>query len=199
MSSNPDTDFELSLLEIAGKAVFDTLGKLVPGIPSLECTEPDYPSTAVILEVPGRCQVSTYTCGITSTWSIIQALDYRVSLRTWFQRCHKAGCHPDVGMDIDQIRKALKSLRLKVATKRYKGRRQLTKLIEGGQPVLFGQGDDMFEGGDHWMYVYGCSSRYVYVGNVVYPLWPIGSKEAWTWRRFEEDELKPRELYIINN
>lgn len=189
---------ELTVLEKAGKAILDGLGGLLPGIPTLDCTDPVYPSTAYLLDLPGLCQVSTYTCGITSTWSIITALGYSVSLKEWFRRCHKAGCHPDQGMDIDQIAKALKSLRLKVVTKRYKGRAQVVKLVDSGQPILFGQGEDMFEDGDHWMFIYGHSPRYVYVGNVVDPLYPIRSKEAWTWRRFEEEELNPRELYIIN-
>lgn len=189
---------DLTLLEKTGKAALDHLGRVVPGIPSLDCTEPDYPSTAVLLEVPGCCQVSTYTCGITSTWSIIRALGYRVTLREWFQRCHKSGCHPDKGMDIEQIGKALKSLRLKVVTKRYRGRTQVRRFVDSGQPILFGQGAEMFEDGDHWMYLYGHSPRHAYVGNVVVPLCPVRSKEAWSWRRFEDEELNPRELYIIN-
>lgn len=192
-----NSDLELSLGEKAGKAILDGIGKIIPGIPSMECTEPDYPSTAVLLDVPGRCQVSTYTCGITSTWSIITALGYEVSLKDWFRRCHKAGCHPDEGMDIYQIQRALKSLRLKVATKRYSGANQVKKLIDAGQPILFGQGGEMFEDGDHWMFIYGYSPRYVYVGNVVNPLYPVASKDGWTWRTFE-GELTPRELYVIN-
>jgi hypothetical protein len=121
-----------------------------------------------------------------------------VPLKEWFQRCHKAGCNPDEGMDIDQIGKALKSLRLKVVTKRYRGRNQVVKHIDSGQPIIFGQGGEMFEDGDHWMYLYGYSPRNVYVGNVVNPAYPIQSKEAWTWRRFENKELNPRELYLIN-
>lgn len=189
---------DLTLLERTGKQVLDRLGRVIPGIPSLGCTEPDYPSTAVLLHVPGCCQISTYTCGITSTWSIITALGYRVPLKEWFQRCHKAGCHPNEGMDIDQIGNALKSLRLKVVTKRYRGRAQVIRLVDSGQPILFGQGAEMFEDGDHWMYLYGHSPRHVYVGNVVNPLYPIRSKETWTWRRFENKELNPRELYLIN-
>lgn len=196
---NSDSPLEkLTLLERTGKAVLDQFGKVIPGIPSLDCTEPDHPSTAVLLDVPGLCQVSTYTCGITSTWSIITALGYRVPLKEWFQRCHKAGCNPDEGMDIDQIGKALKSLRLKVVTKRYQGRNQVVKHIDTGQPLLFGQGAEIFDHGDHWMYVYGYSPRKVYVGNVVNPACPIQSKDAWTWRRFENEELNPKELYLIN-
>jgi hypothetical protein len=194
---NDAPDLELTICEKVGKAIFDWVGDYVPGIPSLECTEPDYPSTAVLLDVPGRCQVSTYTCGITSTWSIVRALGYNVPLKEWFHKCHKAGCHPDEGMDIDQIRKALKSLKLRVTTKRFSGEKQLKKYIDAGQPILFGQGGEMFKDGDHGMYVYGYSPRYVYVGNVVNPLYPIGSKEAWTWRTFQS-ELNPREIYIIN-
>jgi hypothetical protein len=189
---------DLSPLEKTFKGLFDLAGEFMPGIPSFDCTEPDYPSTAVLLHVPGCCQVSTYTCGITSTWSIITALGYRVPLKEWFQCCHKAGCHPDEGMDIDQIGKALKSLRLKVVTRRYRGRAQVIRLVDSGQPILFGQGGEMFEDGDHWMYLYGHSPRHVYVGNVVNPHYPIQSKEAWTWRRFENDELNPREIYLIN-
>jgi hypothetical protein len=189
---------ELSLLERTFKTILDGTGKVIPGIPSLGCTEPDYPSTAVLLDVPGFCQVSTYTCGITSSWSIITALGYRVTLKDWFKRCHKAGCNPDEGMSIDQIGKALKSLRLKVVTKRYRGRNQVAKLVDAGQPLLFGQGAEMFDHGDHWMYLYGYSARNVYVGNVVNPAYPIRSKEAWTWRRFENKELNPKELYLIN-
>lgn len=189
---------ELSLVERTLKTILDGTGKVIPGIPSLGCTEPDHPSTAVLLDVPGLCQVSSYTCGITSSWSIITALGYRVPLKEWFQRCHKAGCNPDEGMSIDQIGKALKSLRLKVVTKRYRGRNQVAKLVDGGQPLLFGQGAEMFEHGDHWMYLYGYSPRHVYVGNVVNPACPIQSKEAWTWRRFENNELNPKELYLIN-
>jgi hypothetical protein len=196
---NSDSPLEkLTLLERTGKAVLDQFGRVIPGIPSLDCTEPHYPSTAVVLDVPGFCQVSSYTCGITSSWSIITALGYRVPLKEWFQRCHKAGCNPDEGMDIDQIGKALKSLRLKVVTKRYRGRNHVAKLVDAGQPILFGQGGDMFEDGDHWMYLYGYSPRNVYVGNVVNPAYPIQSKEAWTWRRFENEELNPKELYLIN-
>ena len=180
------------------KTIIDGTGKVVPGIPSLGCTEPDYQSTAVLLDVPGLCQVSTYTCGITSSWSIITALGYRLPLKEWFQRCHKAGCNPDEGMSIDQIGKALKTLRLKVVTKRYRGRNQVAKLVDGGQPLLFGQGAEMFDHGDHWMYLYGYSPRHVYVGNVVNPACPIQSKEAWTWRRFDNKELNPKELYLIN-
>jgi len=189
---------ELTLLERAGKAVLDQLGRVIPGIPSLGCTEPAYPSTAVLLDVPGFCQVSTYTCGITSSWSIITSLGYHVPLKEWFQRCHKAGCNPDEGMSIDQIGKALKSLRLKVVTRRYRGRKQVAKLVDAGQPILFGQGAEMHDHGDHWMYLYGHSPRHVFVGNVVNPSYPIRSKEAWTWRRFENKELNPKELYLIN-
>ncbi len=189
---------DLSPAEKAAKAILDGLGRILPAIPSLDCTEPAYPSSAVLLDVPGRCQVSTYTCGITSTWSIITALGYRVPLKEWFRRCHRAGCHPDEGMDIDQIGKALKSLRLKVVTKRYRGRSQVAGLIDSGQPILFGQGGDMFEEGDHWMYLYGYSPRYAYVGNVVNPCYAIRSKEAWGWQRFEEEEINPKELYLIN-
>jgi hypothetical protein len=192
------SDIELNTLEKLGKWGLDTLGRIVHAIPSLECTEPDYPASAVLLDVPGVCQVSTYTCGITSTWSIITALGARVSLKEWYKRCHKAGCHPDSGMDIDQIRKALKSLRMTVAAKRYRGRTQVENLVNSGQPILFGQGGEMFEDGDHWMYIYGYSPRYVYVGNVVNEIYPICSTEAWTWRRFENEELVPKELYIIN-
>lgn len=131
---------ELSLVERTLKTILDGTGKVIPGIPSLVCTEPGHPSTAVLLDVPGLCQVSSYTCGITSSWSIITALGYRVPLKEWFQRCHKAGCHPDEGMSIDQISKALKLLRLKVVTKRYRGRNQVSKLVDEGQPILFGQG-----------------------------------------------------------
>jgi len=197
MNIKPPT-LDLSTLERGGKAVLDSLGRIVPAIPSLVCTEPDHSSKAVLLDVPGLCQVSSYTCGITSTWSIITALGYRVPRKEWFQRCHKAGCHPDEGMDIDQIGKALKSLRLKVVTKRYQGRNQVSKIVDAGQPILFGQGAEMFDHGDHWMYLYGHSPRHVYVGNVVNPAYPIQSKEAWTWRRFENKELNPKELYIIN-
>jgi hypothetical protein len=42
------------------------------------------------------------------------------------------------------------------------------------------------------------SPRYAYVGNVVNPCYAISSKEAWGWRRFEEEELNPKELYLIN-
>jgi len=189
---------ELSLLERTLKAILDGTGKVIPGIPSLGCTEPDYPSTAVLLDVPGLCQVYSYTCGRPSSWSIITALGYSVPLKEWFQRCHKAGCNPDEGMSIDQIGKALKSLRLKVVTKRYRGRNQVAKLVDAGQPLLFGQGAEMFDHGDHWMYLYGYSPRNVYVGNVVNPAYPIQSKEAWTWRRFENEELNPKELYLIN-
>lgn len=190
--------FNLSPVERAGKALLDGLGRILPAIQSIDCTEPDYPSTAVLLVVPGCCQVSTYTCGITSTWSIITALGYRVSLKEWFQLCHLAGCHPDEGMDIRQIAKALKALQLKVVTRRYRGRSQVKNLIDSGQPILFGQGREMFEGGDHWMYLYGYSPRHVYVGNVVNPYFPISSKSEWCWRRFEKEELNPEELYLIN-
>ena len=189
---------ELNVVERTLKTIIDGTGKVIPAIPSLGCTEPNYPSTAVLLDVPGLCQVSTYTCGITSSWSIITALGYHVPLKEWFQRCHKAGCNPDEGMSIEQIGKALKTLRLKVVTKRYRGRSQVAKLVDGGEPFMFGQGAEIFEHGDHWMYVYGYSPRHVYVGNVVNPVYPIRSKEAWTWRRFENNELNPKELYLIN-
>ena len=191
------SDFNLKTIEKAGKCVLDWVGDIVPGIPSLECTEPDYPSTAVLLDVPGCCQVSTYTCGITSTWSIVRALGYKVSIKEWFKRCHKAGSHPDEGMDINQIGKALKTLKLKAYTKRFSGAGQLKKCIDVGQPVLFGQGGEVFEDGDHWMHVYGYSPRYAFVGNVVNPLYPVASKEAWTWKTFR-NELNPREIYTIN-
>jgi hypothetical protein len=196
--NNDSSSLELSPMEKTCKTILDGIGGFLHAIPNLDCTEPDYPSTAVWLDIPGYCQVSTYTCGITSTWSIITALGYRVPLTEWFQRCHKAGCNPDEGMDMDQIGKALKSLRLKVVTKRYQGRNQVSKLVGAGQPILFGQGGEMFDDGDHWMYLYGYSPRNVYVGNVVNPLCPIQSKEAWSWRRFEDRELNPKELYLIN-
>ncbi len=196
IADSPELD--LSLPQKIGRFLLDSAGEFVHAVPHLDCTDPNYPSTAVLLDVPGRCQVSCYTCGITSTWSIINALGYHVKLADWFKRCHEAGCHPDEGMDINQIAKALKSLRLKVVTKRYRSRTQVVKLINAGQPILFGQGGDMFEDGDHWMYIYGHSPRHVYVGNVVNPVWPIQSKEAWSWRRFEKEELNPKELYIIN-
>jgi hypothetical protein len=189
---------ELNLVERTFKTILDSTGKLIPVIPSLDCTEPHYPSTAVVFDVPGLCQVSSYTCGITSSWSIITALGYRVQLKEWFQRCHKAGCNPDEGMSIEQIGKALKSLRLKVVTKRYRGRNQVVKHIDSGQPLLFGQGAEICDHGDHWMYLYGYSPLHVYVGNVVNPMYPIQSKEAWTWQRFENEELNPKELYLIN-
>jgi len=191
------TELKLTTIELAGKAILDIAGRILPAIPSMACVEPCYPSTAVILDVPGRCQVSTYTCGITSTWSIISALGCGIPLKEWFHRCHKAGCHPDVGMDIDQIRKALKHLKLRVLAKKYKGRDQIRKYIDSSQPLLFGQGAEMFDDSDHWMYVYGYSGRHVYVGNVVNPMFPVSSKEAWSWARFES-ELSPPELYVIN-
>ena len=85
-------------------------------------------------------------------------------------------------------------MRLKLEQKRYRGRRQVEKLIDSGQPILIGtSGDDA----GHWMYVYGYSSRYVYVGNVINVRFPVRSKEKWTWGVFEQ-KLSPRELYIIN-
>jgi hypothetical protein len=48
------------------------------------------------------------------------------------------------------------------------------------------------------MYLYGYSPRYAYVGNVVNPCYAIRSKEAWGWQRFEEEEINPKELYLIN-
>lgn len=185
------------LLSIGGKALEklqNFFGDTFKAFPTPDFTEPDYPSNAVVLEVISLCQLSTYTCGITSTWSIINAIGCKVSLSKWFDKCIKAGCHPDKGMDIDQIRRALKSQRLKVETKRYSSSSQVRKLIDAGQPILFGQGCEMFEDGDHWMFVYGYSPRHVYVGNVVNP-W--ASKESWTWKKFER-ELVPRELYLIN-
>jgi hypothetical protein len=195
MSSN--TGLDLTALEMTAKAILDAAGRILPAIPSMACTEPRYPSTAVIIKVPGRCQVSTYTCAVTSTWSIITALGFDIPLKEWFRRCHKAGCHPDDGMDIGQIRKALKHLKLRVSAKKYEGRIQIRKYIDASQPLLFGQGREMFDDGDHWMYVYGYSGRHVYVGNVVNPAFPISSKEAWSWAKFES-ELNPRELYVIN-
>ena len=101
-------------------------------------------------------------------------------------------------MDIDQIGKALKSLRLKVTTKRYQGRNQVSKPVDADQPILFGQVGDFFDDGGFWMYLYGYSTRQVYVGNMVNPAYPIQSKEAWAWRRFEDEELFPKEIYLIN-
>ena len=190
------TNLELSVTEKVGKAFLDGLGTIIHGIRSLECTEPDYPSTAVLLDVPGLCQVSTYTCGITSTWSIIASFGLSISINEWFHKCHKAGCHPDEGMDIVQIKMALRYLNLKVYTKRYAGADQIKKYIDSGQPILFGQGSEMFDDGDHWMYIYGYSARYIFVGNVVNPLYPIRSKARWTWMDFER-ELNPRKIYII--
>ncbi|MEP4076984.1 hypothetical protein [Haloferula sp.] len=89
---NDKSDLDLNLLEQAGKFLLDSLGEAVPGIPSLEYTEPDYPSTAVLLDVPGLCQFSTYTCDITSIWSILTSLGYGMPLKKWFTKCHKAGC-----------------------------------------------------------------------------------------------------------
>lgn len=189
---------ELNLLERVGKGVIDQLGRILPAVRSWPLTDPAYPNSAVLLDIPGVCQVSSYTCGVTSTWSIITALGCRLSLKEWYRRCHKAGCHPDEGMDIDQIRKALKPLRMKVLTRRYRGRAQVARLIDAGQPILFGQGGDLFDGGDHWMYIYGCSPRSVFVGNAVNLPCIIRTKEAWTWRRFEKEELNPKELYLIN-
>lgn len=190
-----NTDIEIPFLsKEARNSILNGIGNIIHAIPSLECTEPGYPSTAVILEIPGLCQVSTYTCGFTATWSIASSLGYLVPIKDWFQKCHKAGCSRDRGMDIDQMQKALKSLRLKLEQKRYRGRMQVEKLIDSGQPILIGtSGDDA----GHWMYVYGYSPRHVYIGNVINPLFPFKSKEAWTWRRFEQ-KLAPRELYIIN-
>lgn len=183
-----------AIYEKRAAKILDKVGKQFPAVPSLRFTEPKYPSTAVILEIPGVCQVATYTCGITSTWSIIRALGVEISLREWSRICHRAGCRPDVGMSIDHISRALKKVGLTVKTHPYKGKRQVISWINDGQPILFGQGRD--EDG-HWMYVYGYSPRYVFVGNEANLLYPIRSKLKWGWKKFET-ELNPRELYIIN-
>ncbi len=121
-------------------------------------------------------------------------LGYKSGLREWNKRCHNAGCGACDGMDIDQIAKALKTLRLKVRSHRYRGQDQVRRFIDRGPPLLFGQGEDMFEDGDHWMFIYGCSKRQVYVGNVISPL---QSTELWGWKRFRR-ELNTQELYSIN-
>ena len=178
----------------AVKPILDAAGKLVPAIPDVASFEPDYPRSAAILDVPGRCQVQTYTCGVVGSWSILRSLGYGISLSEWSKRCHRRGCNSDEGMDIDQIGRALRSLRLRVSTHRYRGQQQIRRFIDAGQPLLFGQGNEAFSDGDHWLYLYGYSARYVYVGNVVKPL---ASKERWGWRTFES-ELNPREVYAIN-
>ena len=58
------TELKLTTIELAGKAILDIAGRILPAIPSMACVEPCYPSTAVILDVPGRCQVSTYTLSL---------------------------------------------------------------------------------------------------------------------------------------
>jgi hypothetical protein len=177
-----------------GRSVLNEAGKRIVGIPTMRCAEPKYPPKSVVLEVPGVCQVSTYTCGITASWSIIAALGSRVTLKKWYKRCHNVGCHPDEGMDIDQIESALSSLQLRVYTKRFRGRKQIKNYIDKGQPILFGAGRETFRDGDHWMYAYGYSGRYIFVGNVINPL---ASKQRWSWGLFES-ELTPKRFYIIN-
>jgi hypothetical protein len=193
-------DLELTRTERIGKTILDTAAKLVTAIPHVSCFDPDYPSTASILEVPGRHQVATYTCGVIATWTILRGLGCGIAIREWSRRCHKAGCHPDEGMDIEQIAKALRSLRFRVYTHRYRSRNQVRRFIDAGQPLLFGTGNDMFGDGegDHWNYLYGCSGRYVYIGNDINELTPFISKDKWGWKYFE-DQLNPRELYAINS
>lgn len=186
--------WDLKFYERLGDRVLNAIGNRFHAIPSLGCTEPDYPSTAVVLDVPGVCQVSTYTCGITASWSIIRALGVDISLKVWFGLCHKAGCNPQYGMDIDQLARALKKIRLTVKTRRYRGKKQIMSYIVDGQPLLFGQGTA--ENG-HWMYVYGYSPRYVFVGNYADLRFPFRTKVAWGWKKFGR-EINPRELYIIN-
>ena len=181
-----------AIAKAAIKPILDAAGKLIPAIPDVSAFEPRHPQSAVILEIPGRCQVQTYTCGAVASWSVLRSFGYSISLSEWNRRCHRRGCNSDEGMDIDQIAHALRSLRLRVSNHRYRGQPQIRRFIDAGQPLLFGQGGT---DADHWLYLYGYSARYVFVGNVTKPL---ASKERWSWGTFER-ELTPREVYAINS
>lgn len=175
-------------------ALDEWIAPLFAGIDDLGCFEPDLKKSTVALDIPGVTQVHTYSCGATSSWSVLSALGWEIDLREWIDICHDAGMSPDTGMDEKQLNKALRKVGARLRTIKYRRAEQLVKLIDAGQPALFGWDDSASIGeGDHWLYVYGYEKRNVLIGNIVRP----GiSKGRVSWAEWSK-RLVPRELYVI--
>jgi hypothetical protein len=192
--TTPTTTDKLTWYERFMKSLLDDwVAPICCAVEDCTCIEPSLKKATVALEVPGVTQVHTYSCGATASWSVLRALGWRISLRKWIATCHAAGMHPDEGMDERQLNKALMKVGAKLRTIRYRGREQLTRLIDTGQPALFGWDDNGEGEGDHWMYVYGYERKHVLVGNIVRPLVSKGRVKWEEWRA----RLVPRELYTI--
>ena len=172
----------------------DVVAPLIPSIPDMECIAPSWGRGAHILDVPGITQCNTYSCGATASWSVISAMGWQIKFRDWLDLCHTCGMRPDQGMDQLQLGRAIKKVGGRLHSARYARFSQVETLIKNGAPVLFGQGADMFEDGDHWMYVYGFDRNRVYVGNFVSAL---RSKTTWSKTKFYE-ELTPKEIYWVS-
>ena len=171
----------------------DWIAPICHAVDDWGCLEPRMKNSTTALEVPGVTQVHSYSCGATASWSVLQALGWDIDIRKWIEYCHAAGMHPDEGMDENQLDKALGKVGARLRTIRYRRMDQVRRLIDDGQPILFGWDDNGEGEGDHWMYVYGYERRNVLVGNVVLPL---KSKDRVRWAEWSA-RLVPRELYVI--
>jgi len=120
-------------------------------------------------------------------------MGWDINITDWLKICHESGLCPDEGMDADQLAIALKRVGAKIDTRKFRSKKQITKLIDAGQPVLFGWDDEMFADGDHWMYVYGYEKNYLFVGNEVRP---GRSQRLVSWGEWRE-RLAPKEIYVI--
>jgi len=171
----------------------DWVSPLVPAIPDFACAEPRIKRRSVVLDVPGISQVSTYTCGATASWSVIRGMGWEIDFRDWLSICHRQGLTQEEGMDVHQLSSALSEVGANIEARPYKSRRQIEKLIDAGQPVMFGWDTEFFEDGDHWLYAYGYEKDYLFVGNEVRP---GRSKRRVSWQEWRE-RLAPDEIYVI--
>ena len=131
------------------------------------------------LAVPFFCQTDWYSCGAVAGWSVLKYFHSGASFDAFYKDVHPL---PLVGTSEGKLVRALRRHGVTVSIRHRLRFEDLHAAIESGRPVIVGIGHE-FEGGDHWIVVYGIRRRLRRV-HVCNWLRPGRSRQELSWSEF---------------
>jgi hypothetical protein len=123
-----------------------------------------HPAEGESLDIPGYCQLDTYSCGAVAGWMVLKAIHPNFRFQEFYAKCSPS---PEDGLDDHQLLKALRAFgigyrSIRAGTMTFGA---ITRCINEGFPIL-AIVDRPTRDVAHWVVVYGygeTNKRQVYV------------------------------------